>query len=137
MAANPESEPHTAGLVQEIERFRQKFADMMKTMADAEDGSLRSHFMRFSAQLEHYFELENRLMEHSDYPKAEHHRQEHHAMLNELQYFMERIDNGLFSLGRTYVTVRLPEWFAEHAESHDEDLKEHLANNGLAMRSAA
>ncbi len=137
MGENTWNEPQSAGLVQEIERFRQKFGDMMASMADAEDGSLRTQFMRFVAQLERYFELENRLMEHSGYPETHAHQQEHHEMLNELYYFKERIDNGLFSLGRTYVTVRLPEWFSEHAESHDQELSEHLASNGLALRTAA
>ena len=75
------SEPQFHTQISEIERFRQVFAEMMESMASAEDGMLRGMFTRFITQLERYFELENTLMENSEFPQIDSHREEHHQMI--------------------------------------------------------
>lgn len=131
------NEPYNQQIISEINGFRRMFGEMMEAMAGAEDGMLRGMFSRFVTQLERYFELENQLMENSAFPAASRHRHEHQEMLKELYYFKTRIDNGLFSLGRTYITLRLPEWFEQHAQDQDQDLTDHLINADPQLRSAA
>lgn len=131
------SQPEFESLVGELVRVRKIFADTLHNMTVAEDGMLRGMFTRFQTQLERYFELENLLMERSEYPDQEAHRREHDAMLLEIRYFKERVENGLFSLGHTYVRVRLPQWFLDHTEKHDQELANHLGMTRLAINAAA
>jgi hemerythrin len=126
-------ETEQASRIPELDDPRRKFVELVNAMEGAEDGQLRAMFLRLLAHFEHWLERENRIMEEYGFPERREHRQEHEQVLNEVRYMLQRIENGLFSLGHTYVKARLPQWFRNHVEEMDSALYDHL----LAGRKAA
>jgi len=119
--------------IPELHESRRKFVELVNAMEGAEDGQLRVMFLRLLAHVEHWLERENRLMEEYGFPDQRRHRHEHEQLINEVRYLLQRIENGLFSLGHTYVKARLPQWFRSHGEEMDSAFHDYL----LATRKAA
>ena len=115
--------------IPEMDASRRKFVDMVNAMEDAEDSQLRLFFIRFHSHIERFFEQEDQLMESCRFPDRKEHRSEHEQMLNEIRYLIQRIENGLYTLGHTYVRARLPQWFNAHVATMDDNLASYLSTN--------
>ena len=120
---------NTSSAIPEMDASRRKFVDMVNAMEDAEDSQLRLFFIRFHSHIERFFEQEDQLMESCRFPDRNEHRSEHEQMLNEIRYLIQRIENGLYTLGHTYVRARLPQWFNTHVATMDDNLASYLSTN--------
>jgi hemerythrin-like metal-binding protein len=125
-------ETEYTGRIPELDDPRRRFVELVNSMEGAEDGQLRVMFIRLLAHIEHWLERENRLMEEYRFPHRREHLREHEQVINEVRYMLQRIENGLYSLGHTYVKARLPQWFRSHLEEMDSALYDHLLTDRKA-----
>lgn len=108
--------------IPEIDQQRRRFVDLINHMEQADDEQLPGFFQRLEQLVERIFETEDQLMQQVAYPEREAHVSEHQALMSEVRYLKERVENGLITLGRTYIKARLPGWFRDHSQSMDSEL---------------
>ncbi len=123
------SESRHGSKIAELDEPKKKFVELVNAMEGAEDHQLRPMFLRLLSHLELWLEREDRFMEEWGVPHREHHHEEHAQLINEVRYLLQRIENGLYSLGHTYIKARLPEWFQAHADDMDAELHSYVSAN--------
>jgi len=114
--------------IHEVDADKRKFVELVNAMEGAHDSQLRMLFIRLLGHAERHFERENRLMAEIGFPDADTHRHEHEQMLTELRYLVQRVENGLFTLGHTYIKARLPAWFHSHSETLDNEFAYYISS---------
>lgn len=85
-------------------------------------------FEELYAHTQKHFEREKQLMQQSAFPAETEHNGEHQRVLGEFKQFKTRVDKGLITFGRAFVTERLPSWFQLHVSTMDSALAAHLNN---------
>lgn len=104
-----------------------EFAYLVGQLAGTRDkGAFIEGFSRLVSHTERHFERESELMRHSDFPAKREHEAEHDRVLGQLKQFKERVDGGLVSMGRAFVSDMLPAWLELHVSTMDSALVAHL-----------
>ncbi len=122
------SDSQYATPVAELDWQRRQFVELVNHMEESDDAQLPTLFHRLEGVVERIFETEEALMRACALPEREAHLHEHEALMSEVRYLKERVENGLITLGRTYVKARLPGWFRDHSQSMDSDLMAMVAS---------
>lgn len=112
------------------------FIAQVNRLAEASNAAFTELFDQLIEHTEEHFQQEEQLMQETAFPANAEHRDEHQRILGELRQFKKRVDKGLVSFGRNYVTQRLPEWFRLHAASMDSALAAHAKNTATDILHA-
>lgn len=105
-----------------IDQRHEEFYDLYETLKSAPD---REFLEAFNAVVLHtigHFSEEEADMECFVYPNKAEHKQEHQKVLDEMNYFREKVSSGKVMFAKAYVQDRLGDWFRNHLLNMDSDL---------------
>jgi len=112
-----------------INQDHEEFLSLLDKLKNAENANFQMLFEELHEHTQKHFEREKQLMQQSAFPAETEHNGEHQRVLGEFKQFKTRVDKGLITFGRAFVTERLPSWFQLHVSTMDSALVAHLNNS--------
>lgn len=103
-----------------------EFIGLLDKLDKCSNADFPALFQNLYQHTERHFERENKLMEQFAFPATGEHNGEHRRVLSEFKQFQTRVDKGLITFGRAFVTERLPSWFQLHVATMDSALAAHI-----------
>ena len=103
-----------------------EFVELYNKIIIADDHRFPELFETFISHTTNHFNTENTLMEQSNFPAINEHKDEHRRVINELKYFQTKVNELKFSFARFYIKDRIPLWFKLHLATMDSALAAHL-----------
>ncbi|MCU7916799.1 MAG: hemerythrin domain-containing protein [Candidatus Thiodiazotropha sp. (ex Dulcina madagascariensis)] len=119
--------------IEKLDEEHRKFVELVNRLESSENAVFIELFPQLVNHIQQHFLTENALMAESGYSAIHEHIDEHQRVLDELNRIGEKVSLGSVSMGRTYVTDHLPNWFEHHAETMDSALASHLKSRGFAL----
>jgi hemerythrin len=104
-----------------MDEVHAEFERMLDSAHAASDEQLASTLHDIASHCRAHFDLEDKWMRETDYPKADCHVQEHAAVLASIAGVTRRVAGGEVHVARTLVRS-LREWFPAHAQHLDSAL---------------
>lgn len=111
-----------------IDQDHEEFLNLLDKLKNAGNADFQMLFEELHTHTQKHFEREKQLMQQSKFPAETEHNSEHQRVLGEFKQFKTRVDKGLITFGRAFVTERLPSWFQLHVSTMDSALAAHLNN---------
>lgn len=112
-----------------------EFVEQVNQLVEAPDNIFPALFQNFISHTQLHFQLEESLMDDSNFPAASEHKSEHLRVLGELNRFKRSVDKGLITFARKYIKSGLPEWFKLHAGTMDSALAAHVKSGDTELSS--
>lgn len=103
-----------------------EFIDLYNKAVVVNDHDFPELFEQLVSHTINHFTNEDRLMEQSHFPAISEHKSEHQRVINELNYFQNKVKENKFSFPRFYLKDRIPSWFKLHLATMDSALAAHL-----------
>jgi len=103
-----------------------EFIQLVNQLGEAGTADFIRLFPAFLAHTEKHFHAEEELMQGSQFPAIEEHRNEHNRVLRDVRAMQAQVARGGISFARAYVIQQVPEWFNLHASTMDSALAAHL-----------
>lgn len=113
----------------QIDTAHAEFVRLLNQMQTSDNVEFARLFSELLQHTEQHFNEENSLMDQSNFPALTEHKAEHRRVLGELTQFKKRLDKGLVSFARAYISENLPAWFTLHLSTMDSALLAHLSRN--------
>ncbi|MDH4121078.1 MAG: hemerythrin family protein [Deltaproteobacteria bacterium] len=112
------------------DQVRAKYHTLQKDAPKKNRNEHLAEFVRFVyLDMIRHFQLEEELMNHTDYPSQENHRQEHHRFLNLLADIQTQLEtHGVKQEVGTGLVALVGEWLSIHEPHYDEPLDEFLTS---------
>lgn len=112
-----------------IDQDHEEFLSLLDKLKNASNADFQTLFEELHTHTQKHFEREKQLMQQSAFPAETEHNGEHQRVLGEFKQFKTRVDKGLITFGRAFVTERLPSWFQLHVSTMDSALAAHLKSS--------
>ncbi|MBI2768021.1 MAG: hemerythrin [Burkholderiales bacterium] len=104
-----------------MDEVHAEFDHMLHVAETAADEQLLPLLHEIASHCQAHFEMEDRWMRSTDFPKGDCHAREHAAVLASIAGVVRRVTAGEVHVGRTLVRS-LREWFPAHAQHLDSAL---------------
>lgn len=117
---------------EDIDTLHKEFLDIFNSVDTNDDNSYRNYLTKLYEHSKIHFQIEEKLMDESDYKTAKEHKDEHCKVLSEMNYFINMSQNRFgINMLKAYYKEKLPHWFDLHLISMDSDLAHHLKKSSL------
>lgn len=116
-----DAEQHRLG-IEEMDSTHVAFIEQLNAMENSPKNDLSR---QFNALLEHtidHFDHEELLMERCGFPQIREHMAEHRKILAEMNRYAAQLEEGKTMFARSYIKLRLPDWFGQHLATMDSAL---------------
>ena len=120
--------------VASMDDTHREFLDLVNKLAKAEKEPFILLFKLLVEHTEAHFSSELSLMEEFNFPATQIHDNEHQRVLEELKSVENQVVVGSITLGRTYVTEDLQNWFDHHTMTMDTALAAHIRSQRIMPR---
>lgn len=108
--------------VNAIDHRHEEFWELLERLKGIPAAEFAEGFRELIEHTVNHFAEEEADMDGLDYPNRTEHRSEHQKALDEMHYFLEKVDSGKMVFAKAYVNDRLGDWFKNHLLNMDSDL---------------
>lgn len=106
----------------QMDSVHQEFVALLSTLQSTSNENFLALFQEIIHHTQIHFGQEEDWLEHYHVGSSKEHKDEHAKILNEMDYFLEKVKKGRLQFAKAYVRERLPEWLYQHTISMDADL---------------
>ncbi len=108
--------------IEEIDSVHLEFVDLLNRCSEKDGEEFKQSFLLLKEHTKRHFRNEEELMEQYGVASKKEHKDEHDKVLAEMDYFNNKVQEGKYFFGKSYIKERLPFWFTQHAQTMDSDL---------------
>ena len=105
-----------------LDQHHQEFVELVDACIQSSDAEFIELFGKLLEHTKEHFDEEDSLMEQYDFPERLGHMEEHQRVLAEMRRLVQNLDAQNCQNAQDYVAKKMPEWFALHTLTMDNDL---------------
>ncbi|NBX53528.1 MAG: hemerythrin [Betaproteobacteria bacterium] len=113
-----------------MDDMHQEFVEVVSKMLQASDKELAGALDEFAQHAKVHFDLENQLMEETQFPPRDCHIDEHAAVMKSVTEVIALVREGQFEIGRSLI-AELVHWFPSHTDHLDSALAHWMCKRSL------
>ncbi|MDH5570877.1 MAG: hemerythrin domain-containing protein [Gammaproteobacteria bacterium] len=114
-----------------MDNTHKEFIELLNQCANASTDDFPALFTELVQHTQEHFELENKIMDASEFPPTPIHQGEHARILTEIETLDTQVKLGEITAAQKYIRNYIPDWFCNHAATMDRALARHLKSRGM------